>query len=147
MGADRFYIQPVRRQHQELVPPWVRAQPHLIHRPVPKAPVAPEAPEVIRGTASGRGRVELPLGTALGGAAPRNAQVAVQNAATVIEPSLSGCWGAGGPGEHVAGLQPCPQLSTWGTDRRPACEQLFVVYKARSQACAVGRTSLTGISY
>ncbi|XP_044245639.3 A disintegrin and metalloproteinase with thrombospondin motifs 13 isoform X3 [Ursus arctos] len=49
VGADRFYVQPVRRQHQELVPPWVRAQPHLIHRPVPKAPVAPEAPEVIRG--------------------------------------------------------------------------------------------------
>ncbi|XP_059266385.1 A disintegrin and metalloproteinase with thrombospondin motifs 13 isoform X2 [Mustela nigripes] len=49
VGADRFYVQPVRRQHQELVPPWVRAQPHLIHRPVPKVPTVPEAPEVIQG--------------------------------------------------------------------------------------------------
>ncbi|XP_027470232.1 A disintegrin and metalloproteinase with thrombospondin motifs 13 isoform X2 [Zalophus californianus] len=48
VGADRFYVQPVRRQHWELVPPWVRSQPHLIHRPVPKAPTAPKAPEVIQ---------------------------------------------------------------------------------------------------
>ncbi|XP_035964223.2 A disintegrin and metalloproteinase with thrombospondin motifs 13 isoform X2 [Halichoerus grypus] len=49
VGADRFYVQPVRRRHWELVPPWVRSQPHLIHRPVPKAPTAPKAPEVIQG--------------------------------------------------------------------------------------------------
>lgn len=62
MGADRFYIQPVRRQHQELVPPWVRAQPHLIHRPVPKVPTVPETPEVIQGTAPGRGGWGCPRG-------------------------------------------------------------------------------------
>ncbi|XP_045323378.1 A disintegrin and metalloproteinase with thrombospondin motifs 13 isoform X6 [Leopardus geoffroyi] len=43
VGADRFRVQPVRRQHWELLPPQVRAQPHLVHRP------GPEAPQVIRG--------------------------------------------------------------------------------------------------
>ena len=66
MGADLFYIQPVKMQHRELVPPWALAQPHLIHRPFPKAPTAPEALNTIRGTAPGRERVVLPLGTALG---------------------------------------------------------------------------------
>ncbi|XP_060466300.2 A disintegrin and metalloproteinase with thrombospondin motifs 13 isoform X2 [Panthera onca] len=43
VGADRFRVQPVRRRHWELLPPRVRAQPHLVHRP------GPEAPQVIRG--------------------------------------------------------------------------------------------------
>ncbi|XP_040317429.1 A disintegrin and metalloproteinase with thrombospondin motifs 13 isoform X7 [Herpailurus yagouaroundi] len=43
VGADRFRVQPVRRRHWELLPPRVRAQPHLVHRP------SPEAPQVIRG--------------------------------------------------------------------------------------------------
>ncbi|XP_007453197.1 PREDICTED: A disintegrin and metalloproteinase with thrombospondin motifs 13 [Lipotes vexillifer] len=41
VGADMFYIQPLRRWHRELVPPWGGAQPHLIHRPTPRAPTVP----------------------------------------------------------------------------------------------------------
>uniref|UniRef100_A0A8C0LXD3 ADAM metallopeptidase with thrombospondin type 1 motif 13 n=2 Tax=Canis lupus familiaris TaxID=9615 RepID=A0A8C0LXD3_CANLF len=48
VGADLFYIQPVKMQHRELVPPWALAQPHLIHRPFPKAPTAPKALNTIR---------------------------------------------------------------------------------------------------
>ncbi|XP_053060373.1 A disintegrin and metalloproteinase with thrombospondin motifs 13 isoform X6 [Acinonyx jubatus] len=43
VGADRFRVQPVRRRHWELLPPRVRAQPHLVHRG------SPEAPQVTRG--------------------------------------------------------------------------------------------------
>lgn len=57
VGADRLYVQPVRRQHRQLVPHWGGAQPHLIHR---LAPMAPMVPGVIQGTALGRGRVGLP---------------------------------------------------------------------------------------
>ncbi|EPY87002.1 A disintegrin and metalloproteinase with thrombospondin motifs 13 [Camelus ferus] len=35
VGGDRLYIQPLKRQHRELVPPWGGAQPHLIHRSNP----------------------------------------------------------------------------------------------------------------
>lgn len=54
VGAERLYIQPVRRQHWELVPPWAGAQPHLIHRH------APTVPGVLQGTAPGRGRAGAP---------------------------------------------------------------------------------------
>ncbi|XP_070374529.1 A disintegrin and metalloproteinase with thrombospondin motifs 13 isoform X1 [Equus asinus] len=46
VGADRLYVQPVRRQHRQLVPHWGGAQPHLIHR---LAPMAPMVPGVIQG--------------------------------------------------------------------------------------------------
>jgi len=48
----------------------------------------------------------------------------MQNATNVSEPSSSGCWGVGRPGEHVAGHQPCAQFSTWGTGRRTALHSL-----------------------
>ncbi|XP_023556167.1 A disintegrin and metalloproteinase with thrombospondin motifs 13 isoform X2 [Octodon degus] len=33
VGSDRLYVQPVKRKHWTLVPPWSGALPHLIHSP------------------------------------------------------------------------------------------------------------------
>ncbi|XP_027622423.1 LOW QUALITY PROTEIN: A disintegrin and metalloproteinase with thrombospondin motifs 13 [Tupaia chinensis] len=38
VGVHRLYVQPVRRQHQGLVPHWSHAQPHLVHRLASTAP-------------------------------------------------------------------------------------------------------------
>lgn len=119
MGADRFHVRPVQRRHWALLPPWVRARPHLIHRPVPEAPTVPEAPQVIRGTAPGRGR--QPWGKASSPQRPG----AVQNGTSPAEPWSSGCWGMDRQwGGHVAtgharscpvggrpGLQPMSSLA------------------------------------
>ncbi|KAF6326869.1 ADAM metallopeptidase with thrombospondin type 1 motif 13 [Rhinolophus ferrumequinum] len=59
VGAERLYIQPVRRQHWELVPHWAGAQPHLIHRH------APTVPGVLQGRSSPRLRRHAAEGSVL----------------------------------------------------------------------------------
>ncbi|KAM5259476.1 A disintegrin and metalloproteinase with thrombospondin motifs 13 isoform 3-T3 [Hipposideros larvatus] len=59
VGADRLYVQPVRRQHRELVPHWAGAQPHLLHKH------APTVPGVFQGRPSARLRRHAAEGSVL----------------------------------------------------------------------------------
>ncbi|XP_021117402.1 A disintegrin and metalloproteinase with thrombospondin motifs 13 isoform X4 [Heterocephalus glaber] len=45
VGAGRLYVQPVKRKHQALVPPWSGALPHLIHSPAASGFVQDGDPE------------------------------------------------------------------------------------------------------
>lgn len=63
VGADRLYVQPVRRRHRALGPSWSGAQLHLIHRHGPVVPGASRGTAPGGGTAGGPGRDSCGRGT------------------------------------------------------------------------------------
>lgn len=123
VGADRLYIQPLRRQHRERAPHGGSGQPHLIHRR------AATVPGDSQGTALGEGErgAQFWVGTSslmLGGRAVTERPVAAEQDAR--GPQLMGqprdAWPPAMP--RAVGL----------LDGEP-----LAVYKARSQVCVLPR--------
>lgn len=141
MGADRFYIQPLRRQHRALVHLWEGG------RAAPPDPQAhPRGPHRSRysswegrglwaGTALGEGPALLMPGAVRNSQAPRAAFTSMQGVPTH------------GAGRGHMATSCALRLSAWRTRRPPAPEQLFTIYKARSltwalEPWALGQRSL-----